>query len=438
MASAGVEGSARLGPVAGPELDPIDERRLAGQEGESQQLAMRILMAMAKAMEAKRFIDVTSAHVDGCLYHGQASLDFAERLAGAGARVAIPTTLNVGSLDLLHPTLYRGDPETARRARRLMDLYVSMDCRPSWTCAPYQLPDQRPALGEHVAWAESNAIVFANSVLGARTDRYGDFIDICAAITGRVPEAGFHLAENRRGEILFRLGGLSPRLLHEDALYPVLGHLAGALAGAHIPVFDGLPPSASEDQLRALGAAAASSGTVALFHAAGLTPEAPTVEGALQGMDPHRVIDVTPAMIAGARDSLSTSAGPHVDAVSLGTPHLSLAEFARLTPLIEATQIHPDVDFFVSTSRHVLGEVEGRGWRDAYDRAGVTLVVDTCTYVTPILRARDRVVMTNSAKWAYYAPANVGVDVVFGSLEECVRSASQGRVWRDPELWADE
>ncbi|HEX9311521.1 MAG TPA: aconitase X catalytic domain-containing protein [Actinomycetota bacterium] len=424
--------------MARPELDAADERRLSGQDGEACRFAMRVLHAMAKANGARRFIDVRSAHVDGCLYQGQVSLDFEERLADGGAHVVVPTTLNVGSLDLLHPELYRGPAQTARAARRLMNLYVSMGCSPTWTCAPYQLPGRRPAFGEHVAWAESNAIVFANSVLGARTDRYGDFIDICAALAGRVPESGLHLTENRRGQIVFRIGAIPPKLLDEDVLYPVLGYLLGSRAGTGVPVLQGLPPSTSEDRLKALGAAAASSGSVGLFHAVGVTPEAPTLDDALQGADPIEVVDVTPAMLRAARDSLSTSSGPAIDAVSLGTPHLSLSEFERLTPLLERARPHPDVDVFVSTSAAILAEVEARGWHPVYERAGVTLVVGTCTYVTPMLRARDRVVMTNSAKWAHYAPANVGVDVVFGSLEECVRSAEQGRVWRDPVLWADD
>ena len=185
-------------------LTESDERMLAGAEGEAARLAMGIIVALAEISAAERLIDVTSAHIDGCLYHGRVSLDFAERLAAAGARVSIPATLNVGLVDLLHPELYQGDPQTGARGRRLMELYVGMGCRPTWTCAPYQLPS-RPALGENVAWAESNAIVFANSVLGARTDRYGDFVDICAAITGRVPEAGLHRTENRRGQIVFQL-----------------------------------------------------------------------------------------------------------------------------------------------------------------------------------------------------------------------------------------
>jgi predicted aconitase len=397
---------------------------------------MRIVVAMAKVSGAERLLDVTSAHVDGCLYHGQASLDFAERLAAGGAAVSVPTTLNVGALDLLHPGRYRGDPQTAGKARRLMDLYVAMGCRPTWTCAPYQI-EARPGFGEHVAWAESNAIVFANSVLGARTDRYGDFIDICAAITGRAPAAGLHLDRNRAGGILFRLGGLSQGLLQADVLFPVLGHLIGMEAGQLVPVIEGLPDATTEDQLKALGAAAASSGSVGLFHAVGVTPEAPTLEAAFGGRRPSRTVDVTPVRLSEARDALTTAPGDRIDAVSVGTPHFSLNEFAALAPLLDEARLHPDVAFFVSTSRAVLAQVEARGWLPILERAGVQLVVDTCTYITSILDPGRHVVMTNSGKWAYYAPGNIGVQVVFGSLEECVRSAIEGRVWRDGRLWRD-
>jgi predicted aconitase len=422
--------------MAALRLSPADERMLSGQEGHARRLSMRIIVALAEATDADELIDVTSAHVDGCLYHGEASLDFADRMASAGAKVSIPTTLNVSSLDLLHPGRYRGDPEIAARARRLMDRYVEMGCRPTWTCAPYQLPD-RPTFGEHVAWAESNAIVFVNSVLGARTDRYGAFIDLCAAVTGRVPLAGLHLTENRRGQVLFRIDDISPRLLSEDVLYPVLGHFVGAEAGVRVPVLDGLPASVTEDQLKALGAAAASSGGVALFHAIGVTPEAPTIADAFQGADAVQVVDVTAEKLATARDSLSTSPGPELSAVSLGTPHFSVSEFAKLVPLVADGPFHRDVDVYVSTGRDTLAEVEARGWLELLERAGVRVIVDTCTYITPILEPRHRVVMTNSAKWAYYAPGNVGVKVVFGSTEECIRSAYEGSVWRDPDLWAE-
>jgi predicted aconitase len=418
------------------QLEDREREMLSGVEGEAARMAMEIVVAMAEVGGAERLVEIASGHIDGCLYHGQVSLDFAERLVAGGARVRVPTTLNVGSLDLLHPELYRGDAARGEAARQLMDLYVEMGCRPTWTCAPYQM-DARPALGEHVAWAESNAIVFANSVRGARTDRYGDFIDICAAITGRAPYAGLHVTENRRGETLFRLAGLPERLLDEEAFYPVLGHLVGLEAGTLVPVIDGLPTVVPEDRLKALGAAAASSGSVGLFHAVGVTPEAPTLDAALHGADPVRTIDVTPELVARTRDSLTTAADGELGAVSVGTPHFSLSEFERLVELLDGSRVADGVEFFVSTGRTVLAEARSRGWAEVCERAGITIVTDTCTYVTPIMRTDGGAVMTNSGKWAYYAPGNLGVQVAFGSLAECVRSAVEGRVWRDPEIWAD-
>jgi predicted aconitase len=418
------------------QLEDRDRELLSGAEGEAARMAMEIVVAMAEAGGAERLVDIASGHIDGCLYHGQVSLDFAERLVAGGARIRVPTTLNVGSLDLLHPELYRGDAARGRAARRLMDLYVEMGCRPTWTCAPYQM-DARPGFGEHVAWAESNAIVFANSVLGARTDRYGDFIDICAAIAGRAPYAGLHVTENRRGEILFRLARLPGRLLDEEVFYPVLGHLVGLEAGTFVPVIDGLPAHVPEDRLKALGAAAASSGSVGLFHAVAVTPEAPTLDAALQGAEPVRTIDVTTDLVARARDSLTTAGDGELDAVSVGTPHFSVSEFGRLVDMLDGERVSDGVEFYVSTGRSVLAEARSRGWAEICERAGITIVTDTCTYVTPILRTDGGVVMTNSGKWAYYAPGNLGVEVLFGSLAECVRSAVEGRVRRDPEIWAD-
>jgi predicted aconitase len=417
-------------------LSDDDRTLLAGAEGLAAQLAMRIVVELGRLVGAAELIGVASAHVDGCLFHGYAGLDFAERLVEGGAAVRVPTTLNVASLDLLHPDRCRVDPETAAAARRLMDAYVAMGCRQTWTCAPYQLPE-RPSFGEHVAWAESNAIVFANSVLGARTARYGDFIDICAAITGRVPNAGLHLTERRRGRVVFDVRALPERLLGQDALYPLLGHLVGAGSGSLVPVVDGLPPGVGEDRLKAVGAAAASSGEVAMVHVVGSTPEAPTLAEALQHRRPDRVVEVTPAMVGAARDQL-TSAAPgqgRLVGVNVGTPHFSVAEFGELVTLLAGRPVHPGVEFYANTGRDVLTRIEALGWLAPLEAAGVRLVVDTCTYVTSILRDTGGVVMTSSAKWAWYAPGNLGVRVVLGSLAECVESAVEGRVVRDDGLW---
>jgi predicted aconitase len=402
---------------------------LGGERGEGARLAMRLVVKMAEVARAPRLRDVTGAHIDSCLYHGQAGLDFAERLLAGGAAVSVPASLNVSSMDLLHPELVRLEDDTRDRAKRLMDTYLGMGCRPTWTCAPYQLPD-RPAFGEHLAWAESNAIVFANSVLGARTNRYGDFIDICAAITGRVPDYGLHTDEGRRATLLLRLRGITDRLLDHDLLYPVLGHLLGRRAISEVVAVDGLPRDTSEDRLKGVGAAAASSGAVALFHAIGATPEA-GIWADVAAVD-AREEQITLADLRAARDELSpVPHGAEIGAVSVGTPHASEAELRRLADLVQGER--PRVPFYVNTGRTQLAGL-GSVADDLAD-AGVIVVTDTCTYITPVMHDLAGPVMTDSGKWAWYAPSNLGFDVALGSLEECVRSAAAGRVIRDETIW---
>jgi predicted aconitase len=418
-------------------LDAEERRMLAGDAGQATAMAMGLIVALAEINGADRLVEVRTAHVDSCLYHGTVGLDFAERLAHAGGRVRVPTTLNVSSLDLLHPELVRLDQETTARARRQMDAYVAMGCTPTWTCAPYQLPT-RPAAGEHVAWAESNAIVFANSVLGARTGRYGDFIDICAALTGRVPLAGLHRPEERLARLVFEVAPLPAEAYQHDELYALLGHIVGQLAGSRVPALTGLPQSVTEDQLKALGAAAASSGAVAMFHMVGVTPEAPELSVALGGRQPEQFHRLTPASLRAAWTELSTApADGRLKAVSLGTPHFSMAEFERLTPMLRDVEVAPGVTLYVSTGRQTVSELERRGWLETYRRPGLQLVTDTCTYITPIIDGPGGVVMTNAAKLAWYAPGNLGVTVAFGTLEDCVRSAVEGRVTREPLTWLD-
>jgi predicted aconitase len=372
-------------------------------------------------MEAPELLDISRAHIDSCLYHGIAGLDFAEMLAEAGGRVAVPTTLNVSSLDLLHPDLYRGDPDIAARSREQMRAYERMGCRPTWTCAPYQLTD-RPSFGEQIAWGESNAIVFANSVIGARTNRYGDFLDICCALTGRAPANGLHTEEGRRATVLVDVD-VDSDWLDEELFYVGLGHVIGEIAGTAVVVIAGLDDRADEDRLRALGATAASAGAVGLFHVAGVTPEAATTREALQGTRPERTVtvgreDITSGL--GALGSRATDLG----AVSVGTPHASVLEIETLARLCEGRRTV--VPFYVNTGRDVLAQA-GDAVVSA-EEFGAIFVTDTCTYITPIIGDPRGAVMTNSGKWAYYAPGNLGVEVVMGSLADCVESAVTGEI----------
>jgi len=411
-------------------LTASDRSMLNGELGESLALAMRILVAVGNTMGADALLDITGAHIDGCLYQGPVGLDFVERIAADGGTVRVPTTLNVGSLDLLHPEVYRIDPDEVAASRRLMQTYESLGCRPTWTCSPYH-SEARPGFGEQVAWAESNAIVFANSVLGARTHRYGDFIDICAAMTGRAPAAGLHIDENRRGQIVFDVASVAPELRTSDVFFPVLGHVIGSASGKLIPVIVGLD-AATEDQLKALGATAAAAGAVGMFHAVGITPEAPDLDTALGGESAPQHVEVTSQVLRHSRDELTTAKGDAVGAVSVGTPHASYEEIAELVELLAGRR--SAVEAYVSTGRATAERAESAGLLGALEAGGFTLVTDTCTYITPIIRSPGAV-MTNSGKWAYYAPANLGVPVHFGSLGEVVESAVAGRVLRNEALW---
>lgn len=396
-------------------------------------MAMRILVETGKLMGATSLVPITSAHIDSCVYFGDAGVLYAEKLRDLGGRVAVPSSLNVGALDLLHPDLVIADSHAKIMSKRLMDAYVDLGCTQSWTCAPYQA-GYRPKLGEQIAWAESNAIVFANSVLGARTNRYGDFLDICAAITARAPYVGLHLEENRRANTLIDLGQLAPALLSDDSFFPVLGAWLGKTFGTTITAIDGLPVDVSEDQLKALGAAAASTGAVALFHVIGVTPEAKTQAEAFGGEPPAAVITPTPAMMRTARDQLSTSTSTHIDCVALGSPHFSLRECQTLAKLAVGRSFKKPV--YVCTRHDVFQILESMGVRRKLEKAGVVFVIGTCVVVTPILKQSSGVLMTNSGKFAHYSPSTVNHDVVYGSLEDCVRSAETGMIERDDRRWS--
>src|SRR5579872_693272 len=397
-------------------------------------MAMSILVRMAELQGAPEMLAISQAHIDSTIYMGEAGLEFAERLAGYGARVVVPTSLNVSGLDECHWREWPVPTDWAEKAQRQMRAYESMGCVPMWTCAPYQTT-MAPKFGQQIAWGESNAIVFANSVIGARTERYPDLLDICAAITGRVPAVGLHLAENRAGDLLIRLTGVPRQVQEDSAFWPVFGMLVGRLAGDRIPVITGLEVTPLEDQLKAFGAATASSGAVALFHLVGITPEAPTLDAAFLGRQPQQTIDIGMAELRAARREFTTWEGSRLDMVVLGSPHFSVAEFRQLAPLVEGRSLHPEVQFLVTTSRLMSAAAQQAGVLAPLLKFGARLTVDTCILATPMLPKNVKILMTNSAKYAYYAPGLLATEVVFGSLADCIESAVAGRVVRDESLW---
>ena len=414
-----------------------DHEMLEGRQGKAAQLAMSILVRMADVYGAEEMMDITQVHIDGVGLLSEAGLEFSEKLAALGGRVVVPTTLNMVPVDAQRWRELGVPEDHAAKALRQVKAYVSMGCIPTCTCAPYQ-GYLTPRFGQQIAWAESNAIVYANSVLGARTNRYGDYIDICAALTGRVPKYGLHLQENRKGQLLLRLAGIDSAILRQDAFYPVLGYYVGKVSEDKIPVIEGLPADTSTDQLKALGAASASSGSVGLFHAVGVTPEARTLDEAFQGGVPERTIDVHLSDMMEAQSALSMAQeGVHLDAVVLGCPHFSFLELQRLAQVIEKLGggVNPDVRFMVLTEQLAHSLAQRSGLIDILTRFGATVVLDTCVFHSPILPASTKVVMTNSGKHAYYAPGELGVQVAYGSMVDCVASAVRGIVVREDMAW---
>jgi len=402
------------------ELTAHDRALLDGSQGKAAQVAMQIVLRMAHIQGAKYLVDITQAHIDGCIYTGPASLRFAQQLVAWGAKVRVPTTLNSISVDQRRWRELGIDPALGVPASELGDAYMAMGAQLSFTCAPYLL-DSAPKAGEQIVWAESNAVVYANSVLGARTLKYPDYLDICIALTGRAPLIGCHLEDQRKARLHIEVPPLSNL---DDSFYPLLGYHIGALAGSRIPLISGLQQQHPIlDDLKAFGAAFATTSAAALFHIAGVTPEA---------LDPTRVIDgplpVLKLSLEELRLSwqeLNSARDARVDVVSLGNPHFSLSEFARLASLCQGRHRHPDVVLAITCGRTVLEQARAAGHIAVIEAFGAVIISDTCWCMLgePVIPPAARNLMTNSGKYAHYAPGLVGRKVHFASLAECVDAA---------------
>jgi predicted aconitase/predicted aconitase with swiveling domain len=407
---------------AGPALDEIDKTILAGAFGAAAQLAMRIVLRMAGLLGAERLIDVSQAHIDGCIYTGPGGLRFAERLCELGAQVRIPTTLNAVSVDRRRWRALGVDAAIGEPASRLADAYLQMGAKPSFTCAPYLL-DTAPAFGEQIVWAESNAVVYANSVVGARTLKYPDYLDICIALTGRAPLAGCHLDAGRAASVLIDLPPLENA---DESLYPLLGYHIGGLARSEIPLIVGLERAApTSDDLKAFGAAFATTSAAPMFHIAGITPEASpdTVS-----RDPLRRIAVTKADLIASWKELNTADDSSIGLVAIGSPHASQSELARLAALCRGRTKHQDTALVVTCGRAIYQKAAEAGFVAELETFGAQLLTDTCWCMLgePVVPREARNVMTNSGKYAHYAPGLVGRSARFGSLSDCVDAACDG------------
>jgi predicted aconitase len=407
------------------ELSDCDLAMLAGEYGEAVRLAMRIVVRMAAIQHAVRLVDVTHVHVGGSIYTGPGSLGVVERFVDLGARVRVPTTLNAISVDRVHGMEDAADPEFSAQAERLAGALEKMGARPTFSCTPYVFPGG-PGLGDDILWAESNAIAYANSVIGARTNRHGDFLDVCAAVTGRVPYSGLHLPENRVGEVLVRVPEIETA---DPSFFTTLGYLVGAHAGSAVPVIDGIRGTPTTEALKSFCSTVATAGAVGLFHMVGVTPEAPTLAAALGGREPQRVLDVSRDDLRAVWAGLSTGVGEHLQFVAMGSPHATLGDLVELATLVDGRVKHPDVDVLLTTSRLAEDQARERGVLGVIEDFGIRISTDRCLCMLneQLLPPGTTGVMTNSGKFAHYGPGLIRRGVYFGSTADCVDSGVAGR-----------
>lgn len=399
------------------QLSSADRRMLAGADGVAAQQAMRILCAMASQQGAAAFLDVTRAHVDGCIYAGPANLIFAERMEELGARVRVPTTMNAISVDHANWRRQGVAPAFGEPAARLADAYVRMGCQASFTCAPYALPDP-PGFGEMIGWSESNAVIFANSVLGARTAKHPDFLDFCIAVTGRAPLAGAFLDEGRRARRAVRVELPAGT---DSAAWPLIGYLAGHASPDRIPLIRGLEKTRpTRDDLKALCAAFGTTSAAAMLHVAGITPEAESLGG-----EPADEVVITREDLAAGWRKLSE--GPsEIDLVAIGSPHASSDECRVFAERLDGRTV--SVAVIITAGRETIAAALADGTLARLRQSGVEVVPDLCwcSITRPVFPERARVVLTNSGKYAHYGPGLSGCTVRLGTLGDCVAAALSG------------
>jgi len=407
---------------------------LDGKQGEAARIALSVLVELGALFGAEELMPVSQVHIDATLYMVDAGLEFAEKIAELGGEVAVPTSLNPSSIDLQRWKEYRVPPKILSKHTRLETAYLKMRAIPTWTCAPYQ-NGIIPRFGEQIAWGESNAIAFANSVIGARTNRYADLMDICAAIIGKVPKFGLHLTDNRKANTLIQLTDFSNRMFENQAVYPLLGYLFGEMAGDQVAAIDGIPHHVNVDNLKAFCAAAASSGAVGLFHMVGITPEAQNLNMCLQGSKPETILNITPQMITNAEDRLWTVKNDLLDLIVTGCPHYSPAEFIRLEKLIKDQKVHSSITFWVFTNRSVYAWIKNNGILKHLSDAGIMVFTDGCPLQYPQETWHVHAAMTDSAKFANYCFSQRGLDAAFGAIEDCVETAVHGKICRRETPW---
>jgi predicted aconitase len=412
-------------------LTAEEQAMLAVEAGPGVQKAMEIIVALGQIYGAVDLVPVVSVQVSGVSYKnlGDAGLDFLEAWAAQGARAQVPATLNPAGLDLLAWRDLGFSEVFARQQQRVIDAYTALGVTPTCTCTPY-LVGYVPEFGQHLAWAESSAVSYANSVLGARSNREGGPSALAAAITGRTARYGLHLDENRLATVVVDVR--CP--IHSEADLGALGYLVGQRVKNGIPYFRFgrlVDWEIRDGALRALGAAMAASGAVGLYHVEGVTPEALDGDVIRPGAERLVVDDLAPGYAA-LNPSAPLRAGypvDKVDLVSIGCPHASLAEIEAVADALAGRRVKAAL--WITTARATRQAAEAAGLVARIEAAGGHVVADTCMVVAPVADGPDglgfRTMATNSAKMAFYTPSHSGLAVRFGPLAQCVEAAVTGK-----------
>jgi predicted aconitase/predicted aconitase with swiveling domain len=411
-------------------LTTLDRDMLNGAHGKGPQFAMRVILRTALLQNITSLIDIKQAHIDCCIYTGPAVLKFAQTLRSWGAKVRIPTTLNSISIDRRLWRVQGVDPAIAEPSEQLAQTYIDLGAKASFTCAPYQL-ESAPSLGDNIMWAESNAVVYANSVLGARTIKCPDFLDVCVALTGRSLNTGCHLSKHRMAGVQIHCDAVEGS---DDAFYPLLGYIVGDLAADRIPIVTGLEKMlATTSDLKAFGAAFATTSSAPMFHIAGITVEARDavdVDAHLRGIPK---VHVRRSDLARQWHLFNLSGHEEytpIDLVSLGNPHFSYEEISKLATLTINRTKSPATALVVTCNREIYAQACRDGLIATVEEFGGQIITDSCWCMIqePIIPKEARIIMTNSAKYAHYGKGLTGREIRFGGLGQCVEAACSGRV----------
>lgn len=395
-------------------LNLEEQAMLAGEQGRATQKAMEILVALGKIYGAQNLIPVTSVQISGVSYAnlGEAGLHFLAEMAAGGGRSQVLTTLNPAGMDIENWQALGISENFAEKQIRVLDAFGSMNIITTASCTPY-LIGNTPHFGEHIAWAESSAVCYANSVLGARTNREGGPSALAASLTGRTPAYGYHLEENRQPVVTFRVEATLADNADFGALGKAIGERIQSLKGNRVLFIQGIE-AASVENFKSFSASVATYGGVALFHMPGITPEA------AQMSPPQDGFGITQADLEKSRASLIDASGTDVDFVSLGCPHLSIKEIARIAELLAGKTVTKE--FWITTARPTKKIADMMGYSAVIEAAGAKIAADTCCVVAPI-EGRFQAMASDSAKACYYGSAKNKFKTVIKPFDEVVLTA---------------